>query len=428
MDILEIKNQIKKLSEKVTEIQARAQNEGRGLTGKEIGLIGEMEGCIDGLSKELPEKPLTVQGFGGGVRASGNAFELKGPGDKKDWYSLFGNRAGFHWEDKETNFFSAIFSGRHHPGLFRASMVESVPADGGFLVPAEQAARIHAVSLENEIVQPRCYVQPMLSNSIKIPAMEIGNHSTALFGGFTASYTAEAGTIDEHNPKSRAMELNAKKLTGLIRFSSELNADAPGGMNQIEVLCGKGLAWYRDKAFLKGTGAGQPLGILNAGCLVSVGKESGQKADSIVYENLTKMMSRMFAGSFLNSAWICHQTTIPQLLTLSLAIGTGGSVIPVMTRGTTGQFEILTRPVLFTEKTSPLGDLGDILLADLSQYVVGLRSEMRFDTSIHVAFTTDELLSRIIERHDGQPLWDKALTLADGTTTVSPFVVLAERA
>jgi hypothetical protein len=53
---------------------------------------------------------------------------------------------------------------------------------------------------------------------------------------------------------------------------------------------------------------------------------------------------------------------------------------------------------------------------------------MRFDMSIHVHFQTDELLARLIERHDGQPLWDAPLTLEDGSTTVSPFVTLAERA
>jgi HK97 family phage major capsid protein len=94
---------------------------------------------------------------------------------------------------------------------------------------------------------------------------------------------------------------------------------------------------------------------------------------------------------------------------------------------TDGKFTMLTRPVIFTEKTEPLGAKGDIMLADFSQYVVGLRSEMRFDTSIHVHFDTDELLARLIERHDGQPLWNEPLTLADGSTTVSPFVVLAER-
>jgi hypothetical protein len=52
---------------------------------------------------------------------------------------------------------------------------------------------------------------------------------------------------------------------------------------------------------------------------------------------------------------------------------------------------------------------------------------MRFDTSIHPGFLTDEIYARLIERHDGQPLWDSALTLEDGTTTVSPFVALAAR-
>jgi hypothetical protein len=112
------------------------------------------------------------------------------------------------------------------------------------------------------------------------------------------------------------------------------------------------------------------------------------------------MMSRMFAGSFGNSFWLCHQSTIPQLLTLSVSVGTGGDHIPVMTRSG-GGFEILTRPVVFTEKTEKLGDLGDIMLIDASQYVVGLRSEMRFDTSIHVAFVTDEILARLSGRDLG---------------------------
>jgi HK97 family phage major capsid protein len=354
-------------------------------------------------------------------------YALKGPGEKKDYRSLYGADDGCKWTDKETSFFQAALSPRHHPGLIRPAMTETVPSDGGFLIPSQTAEKIHAVSLENEIIMPRCFVQPMKSNEIKIPAMTIGNHSANLYGGFTASYTAEAGTITEHDPTVRSMTLNAKKLTGLIRFSSELAQDIPGGEGQIISICGRGLSWYRDKAFLKGTGAGQPLGILNAGCLVTVAKETGQTADTIVFENLTNMMSRMFAGSFGNSFWLCHQSTIPQLLTLSMAVGTGGDHIPVMTKSG-GGFEILTRPVIFTEKTEKLGDLGDILLLDASQYVVGLRSEMRFDTSIHVHFATDELLARLIERHDGQPLWDQALTLEDGATTVSPFVALAARA
>jgi len=427
----EIREKIKKLSQKIVDVDQNARNQGRGLTREEASIISQMEGAISALEKELPERAVTVHdGILGGTGGTGSirhdgAYAMVAPNGLKDYRSLFGN-SGYKWPDKETNFFAAALSGRFHPGLIKNSMSETTPSDGGFLVPSEQAERIHAVSLENELVMPRAYVQPMRSNSIKIPAMSIGDHSSALFGGFTASYTAELGTISENSPKSRAMELNAKKLTGLIRFSSELNADVPGGMTQIETLCGKGLAWYRDKAFLKGSGAGEPLGILNASCTIEVSAETGQDSDTLVWENLTAMMSRLFAGSFANSVWVCHQTTIPQLLQLSMAVGTGGDHIPVMTESN-GQFKILTRPVIFTEKMEPLGDKGDIMLADFSQYVVGLRSDMRFDTSIHVYFDTDEILSRIIERHDGQPLWDSALTLEDGSTTVSPFVVLAAR-
>ena len=412
----------------IAELDAARTTEKREFTGAEKRIYEDLQKSLDE-RKQLPAGPaLTIQGPDGkqtrGI-VSGNGYELRSPGQAKDWNSLFGSR-GYDWPDKDTNFFQAVFSGRHHPGLTLRGMSESVPSDGGFWIPSQTAAKIHNVSLENEIVQPGAFVQPMLSNEIKIPAMAIGSHASSLMGGFTASYVAEAGTITEHNPVARSMELNAKKLVGMLRFTSELAADIPGGEQQIINICGKGLSWYRDRFFLKGTGSGQPLGILATNCLVVVAKQNGQKKNTIMYENLIDMMSRIFAGSFSNSIWICHQSTIPQLLSLSLAVGMAGSAIPVMSQ-TDGKFTMLTRPVIFTEKTEPLGTKGDVLLADLSQYVVGLRSEMRFDVSPHIHFDSDELMARLIERHDGQPLWDAPLTLADGATTVSPFVALADR-
>ena len=138
------------------------------------------------------------------------------------------------------------------------------------------------------------------------------------------------------------------------------------------------------------------------------------------------MLSRLWPGSFQNSVWLCHPTCIPQLLGLTIVAGTGGVAYPVL-QESTGGFQMLTRPVIFSEKMETLGTEGDILLADFSQYVIGLRQGMRFDLSQHVYFNTDEFAARLIERHDGQPLWDDALTLEDGSTSVSPFVTLAER-
>jgi HK97 family phage major capsid protein len=374
-------------------------------------------------------------GAGGGLesRGDGKPRPAFGPNDKKDYRSLFGANPenAYEWTDKETNFFQAVYSGRHHPGLkthFESrAMNEMTSSAGGFLVPTEYAERIHAVALENEIVFPRAMVVPMISDEKRLPALEIGDHSSNLYGGFTASYTAEEGTISEANPKARAMVLTARKLTGFLKLSNELFDDAQGdSINQVIDICGKGLAWYRDQAFLTGVGAGKPLGILNADCTVEVSKETDQAADTIVYENLVNMVGRLYPGSFTRSVWVAHPTAVPALLTCSIDIGTGGSLYQVL-KESSGQFSIFGRPVVFSEKVSPLGDKGDLMLADFSQYVIGLRYGMRLDFSPHVYFTTDHLSARLIERHDGMPLWDEALTLADGSTTVSPFVVLAAR-
>jgi HK97 family phage major capsid protein len=64
--------------------------------------------------------------------------------------------------------------------------------------------------------------------------------------------------------------------------------------------------------------------LLNSGCLVSVGKETGQAAATVVAENVVKMYSRMFAQSRPNAVWLINQNIEPQLFTMSLAVGTGG--------------------------------------------------------------------------------------------------------
>jgi len=421
---------------RLAKIKDKAEKENRALTALERSEADNYLSQIDEnklkYSGEPDRTPVNWDGrqdipAGHESRNDKKPYEIRTATDKKDFRSLFGSAQGeYKWTDKESRFFEALFSGRYHPDLTKRAMNEGTPSDGGFLVPVEYSKKIHNVSLENELVMPMATVQVMISNEMKLPGMNIGDHSSNLYGGFTASYTPEAGTLAEANPKTRQMTLQAKKLTGFMRFSNELMADAPNGEQQLLDICGKGLSWYRDKAFLKGSGAGEPLGILNAGCTLVQPIEDGQSEGTILYENLVGMLAKLHAASFKNSVFVCHQSTISQLLQLSVAIGTGGDHIPVM-KESNGNFSILTRPVIITEKTEKLGDKGDILLADFSQYVVGLRSEMRIDLSQHLYFQSDEGAARLIERHDGQPLWDEPLLLPDGETQVSPFVTLAAR-
>jgi HK97 family phage major capsid protein len=80
------------------------------------------------------------------------------------------------------------------------------------------------------------------------------------------------------------------------------------------------------------------------------------------------------------------------------------------------------------EQAPTLGTVGDIVLADLNQYLLVDKGGVQTATSIHVAFLTDEQVLRFTYRVAGQPLWHSALTPFQGSGTLSPFVSLATRA
>ena len=114
--------------------------------------------------------------------------------------------------------------------------------------------------------------------------------------------------------------------------------------------------------------------------------------------------------------WIASETVLPQLLTLSIAVGTGGNIIQPFNESD-GSFSLLGRPVLFSGGHLPvLGDANDIMLVDLSQYAIGLRKEMRVERSPVPQWTTDQMSYRVIVRADGQGTWSSAFTPDNGDT------------
>jgi HK97 family phage major capsid protein len=78
------------------------------------------------------------------------------------------------------------------------------------------------------------------------------------------------------------------------------------------------------------------------------------------------------------------------------------------------QYTLLTRPVVFSEHMKALGTKGDVLLADLSQYAIGLRQGLALERSGHAGFQTDETYFRAITRVDGQGTWKSAVTPKNG--------------
>ena len=295
-------------------------------------------------------------------------------------------------------------------------------SQGGFVVPELWAEGIYNIALENAIVRPRATVLQTESDSLKVRRLVDSNRSSSIFGGITFKWAAEKeeksyDTITT-KPALGQLELTAHKLIGSCYASNELENDYGNFGEFMQLAFGRAMAFIEDDAFINGTGAGRPLGIAQSNLMI---KPNRQNANMIEWEDITAMIRRLLPDSWNRAVWLINQDAMEQIMISDTVVNNVLNVLDL------NDHKLAGFPYIVTEKAQALGTTGDIMLADFSQYVVGLRSEMRFDTSIHVHFTTDELLSRIIERHDGQPLWDGPLTLAGGTT-VSPFVTLEERA
>jgi HK97 family phage major capsid protein len=305
-------------------------------------------------------------------------------------------------------FLEIVASGRHDSRLIRAAMVEREPSSGGFSVPDEFSSRWLDAALPTEIIRPRCTVWPMASKTRRVPAWDDLNQGNGkMFGGFAMEFLAEEGSGTYQSGKLRSLELNAQKAGIFTQVSNELLADGLTFEQQLERALVGSIGYGFDKHCLRGTGAGQPLGILNANSLIVVAKEPGQLA-TILYENLAAMWSRVYSPCRRNAVWIANDDCIPQLLQCSIQLsGLAGQFYPVM-RESDGGYAIFGRPVLFSPIMGSLGELGDILLVDLGQYALGLRKEMGIDRSQHVGFQQDIDSWRILVRFDGQPTWNSA--------------------
>ena len=314
------------------------------------------------------------------------------------------------------------------------SLVEGEDQYGGYLIPPEfRNTLMMAVEQKNEIL-PLVTQVPMKSTMVKIPYVngfdESGN---LIYGGIQWKWLDELATKTETRPKFGRITLELKKIAGLAYASDEILEDSPMSMeNILKNGFRDGLNFALNAVFIRGTGAGQPLGILNAPCTVSVTAETGQAAATILFENVIKMYSRMYDLS--NAVWMINSNCLPQLAAMSLSVGTGGAPVWLPANGIAGKpyDTLMGKPIIWTKHCSTLGTVGDIIFADWSQYLVGQKAgqgaDGKFDTSIHLKFDADQTCFRFVFRIDGQPWWPTYITPPQATgSTLSPFITLASR-
>lgn len=313
--------------------------------------------------------------------------------------------------------------------LKNAAASSGEPASGGFLVPEAFRAELLQLSLESGIVRPRARVVPMETARVVYPMLDVTSHADNVYGGVQGYWTPESGQMQDVAATFGRVALDAWKLTAFANVPNELIQDSALAFEAfIRSAFPEALAYFEDDAFTNGNGVGQPLGWRSAEATVVVAKESGQPADTIVWENIVRMYARMLPQSLSRAVWVVSPDVFPELATMALSVGTGGSAI-WLNNGVSGPpATILGRPVVITEKVPSLGNQGDISFVDLGYYLIGDRQALTVESSPHYRFQNGETSFKFVSRVDGRPWLKSALTPRNSGPTLSPFVQLAERA
>jgi HK97 family phage major capsid protein len=309
---------------------------------------------------------------------------------------------------------------------------EGVGSDGGFIVQTDRQTQIRQRVYSQGNILSRVTRIPISANSNGIKLFGIDETSRAdgsRYGGIRSYWTAEGGLKLDSKPKFREMDMRLHKIAALVYATDELLQDTTALEAWIQERLPDELRFKAEDAILTGTGAGMPLGIFNSGAAITVSKEVGQAAGTIVFENIVNMWSRLYAPSRSNAVWLVDQSAESQLYTMSLAIGAGGIPVYMPAGGISGApfSTLFGRPIIPVEYLSQVGTKGDIVLADLSQYIVIDKGDVQSASSMHVRFLYDEMVFRFVYRIDGQPEWNSPLTPKNSGPTLSPFVVLETR-
>jgi HK97 family phage major capsid protein len=449
-------------------ILEKCQNEKRDITAAEqvefdatLKALKQANADLSNQSVMLTEVAAQLErerNAGGVAIAEDGRTEAPKKGARKDGFRSFGEQlqavsSVARGGRPDPRLLAGDFDGN---GVFRAAggsdgaMNDAVPSEGGFLVGADTSDKIYQRTYATGAIISRCNRIPISTNSNRLKLRVVDEDSRAdgsRMGGVLALWDNEADQYVYSRGKFRQIELNLNKLTALVYATDELLADAPALEAWIMQNLPTELAFRVEDALFQGTGVGQPLGVLKTQALLTVNGGTTNAALSVadvlaawsqfwhpglsgsIAAIATENLTAGKPGGMPSAAWFVDQSVLPYLFQLQVGTGTGAGVIllyhPPGSNPLYGPYgELLGLPVIPTEHNNNYGTAGDILLADMSQYLLADKGAVQAAASMHVRFVYDEMTFRFTYRVDAQTTWKKPLTPKSGGPNLSPFVVI----
>lgn len=311
-------------------------------------------------------------------------------------------------------------------------MNESVPSEGGFAIQTDFAGGMmdSAAKASQIVSRTDSFTVSDGSDSVKWMDIDESDISTTVFGGVQLFWDAEAATLTKSKPVLAEKSLRLEKLTGLAYVTYEMEKDSGNFVSQLLTRAFTlGIQRKLEEAIIGGNGVGRPLGIKSGAGIVEIAKETGQVADTVVWDNIVKMYARgLNKDSGSDFVWLAHPDITEQLDFLNFPIGTGGVPVYLPASQAGSVTTLKSKPVIESDFCSAVGDAGDFIFTDLSQYLLIMKGGVDIATSMHVQFLTAENAFRFIFRANGMPKRNKSITIANSSAKRSSYITLANRA
>lgn len=296
---------------------------------------------------------------------------------------------------------------------------EDTAVEGGYLVPDEFHAQLLQVQAVNNQIMGRVTHMPVNSVAGSIPSLDNYTAVTAnagdspYAGGVTAEYTGEGAALTETQAVFKEIRYRLNKSGGYSEVTNELLADSPLAVQAILTnLFGTAIAQRNEFMVLRGSGVGQPEGLLNAASTIAVTTATNNVwavADALA------MLDR-FKSVGGTPVWIMA----PGMLNETILFETSGGGSVVQTSLAAGVSNMLFGYDMIISEHMPVPDTDDVMLVDLSSYLWFEKGGLTIDASAHAAFVNDKITYRFQSRNDGRSWLNSAITPSNGGSTLSP--------
>ena len=290
--------------------------------------------------------------------------------------------------------------GRHLRGKTPLHNVlsESVDADGGYLVPEEFEHQIITGLDEANVIRSLAKVITT-HHDRKIP-ISVG-HSVA-------TWTAENAAYTESNPTFGQKQIDAFKLTDLVRISVELLQDAEFDLEAyIAAEFARAFGIAEEQAFCVGTGTNQPTGIFTEnGGTVGV---TAAAANAITVDEVISLVYALKAPYRKNAKFLMNDATVALLR--KLKDNNGAYLWQPSVQA--GQPDKLLGYPLYTSPYAPIVEGGALAVAfgDFKNYWIGDRAGRTVQRLNELYATNGQIGYVATERVDGKVILPEGIQL-----------------